>query len=91
MCHLHRALPGDRVRYEEGMNWVIDRAHDDLMALLKWRRGCGDVLQRFSLPYLTKVRPETTTAMARIIGPDVGEIHALPFGVNVLCGTLWLV
>lgn len=37
----------------------------------------------FSLPYLTKVRPETTTAMARIIGQLMSEIR-VPFGVNVL-------
>lgn len=37
----------------------------------------------FSLPYLTKVRPETTAAMARIIGQLMSEIR-VPFGVNVL-------
>jgi membrane complex biogenesis BtpA family protein len=37
----------------------------------------------FSLPYLKKVRPETTAAMARVIGELKREIK-IPFGVNVL-------
>ncbi|WP_276315580.1 MULTISPECIES: BtpA/SgcQ family protein [Mesorhizobium] len=37
----------------------------------------------FSLPYLTKVRPETTAAMARLIGELMPSIK-VPFGVNVL-------
>lgn len=33
MCHL-RALPGDPgFDHQKGINWVLDRAHDDLMAL----------------------------------------------------------
>ena len=44
MCHL-RALPGDpSFDAQLGMNWVIDKAWDDLMA--KWWGGCSHVLQR---------------------------------------------
>ena len=37
----------------------------------------------FSLPYLKKVKPETTAAMARIIGELKSDIK-IPYGVNVL-------
>jgi membrane complex biogenesis BtpA family protein len=37
----------------------------------------------FSLPYLTKVRPETVGAMARVIGELMSEIR-IPYGVNCL-------
>lgn len=83
MCHL-RALPGDPgFDTKKGMNWVIDRAHDDLMALQNGGVDAVMFSNEFSLPYLTKVRPETTTAMARIIGQLMSEIR-VPFGVNVL-------
>ncbi len=67
----------------KGMNWVIDRAHDDLMALQNGGVDAVMFSNEFSLPYLTKVRPETTAAMARIIGQLMSEIR-VPFGVNVL-------
>ncbi|SUG77944.1 Putative nucleoside tri phosphatase [Salmonella enterica subsp. enterica] len=83
MCHL-RALPGDPgFDTRKGMNWVIDRAHDDLMALQNGGVDAVMFSNEFSLPYLTKVRPETTAAMARIIGQLMSEIR-VPFGVNVL-------
>ncbi len=83
MCHL-RALPGDPgFDTKKGMNWVIDRAHDDLMALQNGGVDAVMFSNEFSLPYLTKVRPETTAAMARIIGQLMSEIR-VPFGVNVL-------
>ena len=37
----------------------------------------------FSLPYLTKVNPETTACMSRIIG-ELMPVIKIPFGVNVL-------
>ena len=37
----------------------------------------------FSLPYLTKVRTETTAAMANVIG-ELKQYLSIPFGVNVL-------
>ncbi|MGS9174539.1 BtpA/SgcQ family protein, partial [Salmonella enterica subsp. enterica serovar Infantis] len=55
----------------------------DLMAL---QNGCVDAVMfsnEFSLPFLTKFRPETTAAMARIIVQLMSEIR-VPFGVNVL-------
>lgn len=79
MCHL-RALPGDPgFDTRKGMNWVIDRAHDDLMALQNGGVDAVMFSNEFSLPYLTKVRPETTAAMARIIGQLMSEIR-VPFG-----------
>lgn len=83
MCHL-RALPGDpSFDAQLGMNWVIDKARDDLMALQNGGVDAVMFSNEFSLPYLTKVRPETTAAMARIIGQLMSDIR-IPFGVNVL-------
>ena len=83
MCHL-RALPGDpSFDAQLGMNWVIDKAWDDLMALQNGGVDAVMFSNEFSLPYLTKVRPETTAAMARIIGQLMSDIR-IPFGVNVL-------
>ena len=83
MCHL-RALPGDpSFDAQLGMNWVIDKAWDDLMALQYGGVDAVMFSNEFSLPYLTKVRPETTAAMARNIGQLMSDIR-IPFGVNVL-------
>lgn len=83
MCHL-RALPGDPgFDQQKGMNWVIDKAHDDLMALQNGGVDAVMFSNEFSLPYLTRVKTETTAAMARIIGQLMSEIR-IPFGVNVL-------
>jgi hypothetical protein len=83
MCHL-QALPGDPAfDANGGMKQAIDAARRDLAAL---QDGGVDAIMfsnEFSLPYLTRVRPETTAAMARIIGELMREIR-VPFGVNVL-------
>jgi uncharacterized protein len=83
MCHLH-ALPGDP-KYDpaRGMDWVVEQARIDLEAL---QRGGVDAVMfsnEYSLPYLTKVEPITTTCMASIIGQLKSELR-VPFGVNVL-------
>jgi membrane complex biogenesis BtpA family protein len=83
MCHL-QALPGDP-GYDKpgGMKKVIDLARKDLLALQDG--GVDGIMfsNEFSLPYLLKVRPETTAAMACIIGELKSEI-TIPYGVNVL-------
>jgi len=83
MCHL-QALPGDP-GYDKsgGMKKVIDLAKKDLLALQDG--GVDGIMfsNEFSLPYLLKVRPETTAAMARIIGELKSKI-TIPYGVNVL-------
>jgi uncharacterized protein len=83
MCHFD-ALPGDP-RYDavRGLPWIIDRAHANLAAL---QDGGVDAIMfsnEFSLPYLKKVDPITTTCMARIIAELFPEIR-VPYGVNVL-------
>jgi len=83
MCHL-RALPGDPgYDPEKGMDWVVEQARADLLAL---QAGGVDAIMfsnESSLPYLTKVEPITTSCMARIIAELFGEIK-VTFGVNVL-------
>jgi hypothetical protein len=83
MCHL-LALPGDpNYDADKGMKHVVEMARRDLLAL---QAGGVDAIMfsnEFSLPYLTKVKPETTAAMARIIGELYTDIR-VPFGVNVL-------
>jgi hypothetical protein len=83
MCHL-QAMPGDP-RYDKagGMKKVIEAARKDLAALQEG--GVDGVMfsNEFSMPYLLKVKTETTAAMARVIGELMDEIE-IPYGVNVL-------
>lgn len=83
MCHL-QAMPGDPYYdAESGMAKVVELARRDLHALQEGGVDAVMFSNEFSLPYLTKVRPETTAAMARVIGELKREI-GIPFGVNVL-------
>ena len=83
MCHL-QAMPGDPgFDKAGGMKKVIDTARKDLLALQEG--GVDGIMfsNEFSMPYLLKVKTETTAAMARIIGELIDEI-TVPYGVNVL-------
>lgn len=83
MCHF-RALPGDPYYDVDcGMEKVTDMAREELLALQEGGVDAVMFSNEFSLPYLTKVNPETTVAMARIIGEIKKDIK-IPFGVNVL-------
>ena len=83
MCHL-QALPGDP-NYDQdgGMEKVVDLARSELLNLQDGGVDAVMFSNEFSLPYLRKVKPETTAAMGRIIGQLMSEIK-VPFGVNVL-------
>lgn len=83
MCHL-QALPGDP-SYDRagGMARVVELALHDLLHLQDGGVDAVMFSNEFSLPYLTKVRPETTVAMARVIG-ELRHRITVPFGVNVL-------
>ena len=83
MCHL-QPMPGDPYYDQEGgMEKVVECARHDLLA--QQNGGVDGVMfsNEFSLPYLTKVRPETVAAMARVIGELKSEI-TIPYGVNCL-------
>ena len=83
MCHLH-ALPGDPdYDPQKGMSWVTDQARVDLLALQDGGVDAVMFSNERSLPYLTKVKPITTAAMARVIAELYDDIN-IPFGVNVL-------
>lgn len=83
MCHL-QALPGDpSFDAAGGMASVVELCRKDLIALQEGGVDAVMFSNEFSLPYLTKVRPETTAAMARVIGELLREIK-VPFGVNIL-------
>ena len=83
MCHLE-ALPGDpSYDARKGMQWVVERARQDMLAL---QAGGVDAIMfsnERSLPYLTRVEPITTVSMARVVAEIVNELD-IPFGVNVL-------
>ncbi len=83
MCHL-RAMPGDP-GYDpvKGMDWIVEQARTDLLALQAGGVDAVMFSNEHSLPYLTKVDPITTACMARVIAELYDEI-AVPFGVNVL-------
>ena len=83
MCHF-QALPGDPYFDRQGgLAKVLDLALADLTGLQEGGVDAVMFSNEFSLPYLTKVRPETTAAMARVIGQLMPAIK-VPFGVNVL-------
>lgn len=83
MCHL-QAMPGDPNFDEKGgMEKVVELARQDFLALQEGGVDAVMFSNEFSLPYLRKVNPETTAAMARVIGELKSEIR-IPFGVNVL-------
>lgn len=83
MCHL-QPMPGDPYYDADGgMNKVCDMAFGELSRLQEGGVDAVMFSNEFSMPYLRKVRPETTAAMARVIGGLLPEIR-VPFGVNVL-------
>jgi len=83
MCHF-RALPGDpSYDYDGGMDKVVETAFSEFRGLQEGGVDAVMFSNEFSLPYLTKTRPETVAAMGRIIGQLMSEIK-IPFGVNVL-------
>lgn len=83
MCHF-RALPGDPFYdNDKGMDYVVEMARKEFLALQEGGVDAVMFSNEFSLPYLTAVKPETTAAMARIIGELKSDIK-IPFGVNVL-------
>ena len=65
------------------MKKVIEAARKDMLALQEG--GVDGIMfsNEFSMPYLLKVKTETTASMARIIGELMHEI-SIPYGVNVL-------
>ncbi len=83
MCHF-LALPGDPY-YDKakGMDYCVEMARGDLLALQEGGVDAVMFSNEFSLPYLTDVKTETVAAMASIIGQLKQEIK-IPFGVNVL-------
>jgi len=83
MCHF-QPLPGD-LYYDAGagMRKVVDFAREEFLNLQEGGVDAVMFSNEFSLPYLTKVNPETTAAMARVIG-ELMPLIRIPFGVNVL-------
>ena len=74
MCHL-QPLPGDPgFDRKKGMNWVVEQAYKDFIALQEGGVDAVMFSNEFSLPYLTDVRKETVAAMARIVGQLLPEI-----------------
>ena len=83
MCHF-RAMPGDPdYDAEKGMQYVVDCARHDLIALQNGGVDAVMFSNEFSLPYLTKVRTETVASMARVIAELMPDIK-VPYGVNCL-------
>jgi membrane complex biogenesis BtpA family protein len=83
MCHF-QPMPGD-LYYDAkaGMQKVVDFAREEFLDLQEVGVDAVMFSNEFSLPYMTKVNPETTAAMARVIG-ELMPLIKIPFGVNVL-------
>ena len=83
MCHL-QALPGDPLYdKKKGMDWIYEKAREDVVAL---QNGGVDAIMfsnEFSMPYLTDIKRETVAAMACLIG-ELKPLVKIPFGVNCL-------
>lgn len=83
MCHL-QPMPGDPYYDKDGgMPKVVDAAYKEFTALQDGGVDAVMFSNEFSMPYLKKVYPETTAAMARVIG-ELMSVIKIPFGVNVL-------
>ena len=83
MCHL-QPMPGDPYYDKDGgMQKVMDAAYAEFTALQEGGVDAVMFSNEFSMPYIKKVKPETTAAMARVIGELMSEIK-IPFGVNCL-------
>lgn len=83
MCHM-MALPGDpQYDKSKGMDYVVEQARKDLLALQNGGVDAVMFSNEFSLPYNTDVGVETVASMARVIGELKADIQ-IPFGVNVL-------
>lgn len=83
MCHF-APLPGDpSYDMDGGMEKVVERARKEFLDLQEGGVDAVMFSNEFSLPYLRKVNPETSAAMARVIGELMPYIK-IPYGVNVL-------
>ncbi|MEA5050292.1 MAG: BtpA/SgcQ family protein [Oscillospiraceae bacterium] len=83
MCHL-QAMPGDPYYdRQKGMGWVVEKAAQDVSALIEGGVDAIMFSNEYSLPYLTKVRAETVASMARVIG-ELKDRVTVPYGVNCL-------
>ncbi len=81
MCHLY-PLPGDpNYDEEKGVEWIIEKARNDLYVL---QQGGADGIifsNERSQPWMIKAEAITTATMAYIIGQLKDEI-TLPFGAS---------
>ena len=83
MCHM-QAMPGDpKFDATKGLDWVLEQARADMLALQEGGIDAIMFSNEFSLPYLTKVESVTVASMAALIGELKREIN-VPYGVNVL-------
>jgi len=83
MCHM-QAMPGDpKYDVAKGLEWVLEQARVDMLALQEGGIDAIMFSNEFSLPYLTKVESATVASMAALIGELKREIN-VPYGVNVL-------
>ena len=83
MCHM-QAMPGDpKFDATKGLDWVLEQARADMLALQEGGIDAIMFSNEFSLPYLTKVESVTVACMAALIGELKREIN-VPYGVNVL-------
>ena len=75
MCHF-QAMPGD-LYYDKdgGMEKVVDFARQEFLDLQEGGVDAVMFSNEFSMPYLTKVNPETTACMARVIGELAQNYH----------------
>ena len=83
MCHL-QAMPGDPdYDANKGIEWILESARADLLAL---QNGGVDAIMfsnERSMPWMTKVEPVIPVTMAYVIGQLRSEIK-VSYGINVI-------
>jgi len=87
LLHL-RALPGDPL-YKDGdtMEFVVEKAREELRALQDGGVDGILVANEFSFPYEKKASYLTVACIARIIGELKSELR-VPFGVNIVANSI---
>jgi predicted TIM-barrel enzyme len=78
-CHWRVILGESYYDSVKGIKKILQKIREDLHSLQKGGVNTVMFSNEYSLPYLTKVRPKTTAAIARIIG-EVQQNIKVPCG-----------
>lgn len=83
MCHLYPMPSDPNYDEEKGVDWIVEKARHDMLALQAG--GVDGIIfsNERSQPWMTKSNPVIAATMARVIGELKGDLN-IPFGVDVI-------